>query len=143
MQMTERETYTALAVVEHPPTALLEYTAGEACAPALLARATAMGLPPAIAQTACTVLQKAVRCLDEAGRARRGTFKRVKLIETAVDACREPVASALRLGMLASPTDGRAFLRLWCDVCEPWERNKLVDMLRTDVYDNDHSRLTR
>lgn len=135
MYITPASTLTALAVLERPPQALVEYTADYAPSPGLVAKATARGLPPAAAEIACAVLTKAIACLDEASSMRRG-YGRAKRLEQALEACHEPTATALRLAMVACPTDGRALLRLWREVCEPNERNAMIEMLMISENSN-------
>jgi hypothetical protein len=113
-----------------PPAALLAFTKDHPASPGLLAKATAAGIGPCCAELACSVLTRAIECLDTAGQMRRGGFARAKLIETALQACRPPVSDALRVAMVACPVDGRALLRLWAEVADYHERGAMLDMLR-------------
>jgi hypothetical protein len=125
-----RNVAAALSKVADKPRALLDFTRDHAASPGLLAKATAAGLPAECAELACSVLTRVIECLDTAGQMRRGTYGRAKLIETALQACRPPVSDALRVAMVACPVDGRALLRLWNEVADPWERGAMLDMLR-------------
>jgi hypothetical protein len=126
-----RNVAAALSKVADKPRALLDFTRDHPASPGLLAKATAAGLPVDCAELACSVLTRVVECLDTAGQMRRGGFARAKLIETALQACRPPVSDALRVAMVACPVDGRAVLRLWAEVADPWERGAMLDMLRS------------
>lgn len=129
MQLTAHTAYSALATVERLPADLARYVAGVEPSPGLLARASASGLPANTAVTVCAVLTRVIKCLDDAGRMRKTSFGRAKLLETALEGCRAPVGDALRLGMVACPVDARAMLRLWSCVCEPHERGEMLRLL--------------
>jgi len=133
MQMTPDQTFTALSVVEHRPPALVAYLGTAPASQALVDKAVARGLPADLAATACGVLGKVIKCLDDAGSMNKRMYGRAKLLETALEACREPIASALRVGMVACPVDGRAMLRLWQHVCEPHERDAMINLLQMTV----------
>jgi len=135
--MTDLAIYTpnlgrALNTVMTPPPALIEFVRGHAVSPGLVAKAEAAGLPADCARLACGVLTRVIECLDQAAQLRRGSgYARAKLLETALSACRPPVSDALRVAMVACPTDGRALLRLWNEVADYPERGAMLDMLRT------------
>lgn len=129
MQPAVTSTFMALNTVANPPPALLSYARNQPASPALIAKAKARGLTPEVAEIAAGVLTRVVKCLDDAGRMRKGTYARAKAMETALEACRPPVSDALRLGMVACPVDGRAVLRLWREICEPHERGAMMDLL--------------
>jgi hypothetical protein len=118
-----RETY-------GPSGAMTAYN-DQPASPGLVAKARAAGLPADAAELACGVLTKVITCLDGAAKLRRGSgYARAKLIETALHACRPPVSDALRVAMVACPIDGRAMLRLWCEVADYHERGVMLDLLR-------------
>lgn len=119
-----------MTVVDRCPPALSAFIAATPAPAGLVEKATARGLPADTARTACAVLGRVIKALDDAGRMNKRTYGRAKLLETALEACREPVASALRVGMVACPVDGRAMLRLWRHVCEPGEQDIMQNYLR-------------
>jgi hypothetical protein len=119
-----------MSVVERCPPAITAFIANAPASTALVEKAIGRGLPANLAHTACAVLGKVIKCLDDAGRMNKRTYGRAKLMETALEACREPVASALRVGMVACPVDGRAMLRLWRHVCEPGEQDAMINLLQ-------------
>lgn len=121
----------ALNTVMTPPPALIEFTRGTTASPGLVEKAKAAGLPVDVAELACATMTKVITCLDHAAKLRRGSgYARVKLLETALDACRPPVSDALRVAMVACPVDGRAMLRLWREVADMHERSAMFDLLR-------------
>lgn len=121
----------ALTTVMTPPPALIEFVRDTPASPGLVAKAKAAGLSAEAAELACATMTRVIGCLDRAARIRRGSgYARAKLLETALDACRPPVSDALRVAMIACPVDGRAMLRLWCEVAEMHERGAMLDMLR-------------
>jgi len=128
----------ALAVCERLPPAITAFLGSSPAFPALVEKATARGLPGHVAQVACGVLGKVIKSLDDAGKLPKTSYGRAKLLETALEACREPVASALRVGMAACPVDGRAMLRLWTHVCEPGEQRAMVDALKMQNIENSY-----
>lgn len=135
MQLSHSQAYTALAVVDRCPPAISAFIATAPAPAGLVEKATARGLPASTALVACAVLGKVIKALDDAGKLSKRTYGRAKLLETAMEATREPVASALRVGMVACPVDGRAMLRLWTHVCEPGERGAMIDALKMQSID--------
>lgn len=121
----------ALTTVMTPPPALIDFVRGTTASPGLMTKARAVGLSTEVAELACATMTRVIRCMDEAARLRRGSgYARAKLLETALDACRPPVSDALKVAMVACPVDGRAMLRLWCEVADMHERGAMLDMLR-------------
>lgn len=119
-----------------PPAALIEFARACPASPGLLAKATAKGLRGDVAAIACGVMTRVIKALDDAGRLPKRTYARAKCLETALEACRPPMADALRLAMVSCPVDGRAMLRLWSEVCEPGERGAMFDLLRPGEVQN-------
>lgn len=67
------------------------------------------------------------------GHLRRRDFERSKRMERILAATQEPVLSALRCAMAASPTNGRACVRHWDAVCDSDERGRLAWLIGLDT----------
>lgn len=93
------------------------------------------GLPIELAELCAGLLASVVDDLVTCSRLERTDFERSKRMERVLTACEEPAASALRLAMAASPTNGRAIARHWDAICERPERGKLAWLLglQTDM----------
>ena len=92
------------------------------------------GLPLDLAEMCGGLLASVVDDLVTASKLRRTDFERAKRMERVLEATNEPALFALRIAMAASPTNGRAILRHWDQLCEKYERGKLAWLIgmRTD-----------
>jgi hypothetical protein len=75
------------------------------------------------------VLASVIEDLIAASKLHRSDFERTKRKERVLAAAREPVFSALRLAIAASPVNGRAAVAHWDMICEHYEVGKLAYML--------------
>ena len=93
------------------------------------------GLPIELAELCGGLLASVVDDLVAASKLRRSDFERAKRLERVVAATNEPAVFALRIAMAASPTNGRAVLRHWDQLCEHEERGMLAWLvgMRTDA----------
>jgi hypothetical protein len=93
------------------------------------------GLPLELAELCGGLLASVVDDLVAASKLRRSDFERAKRMERVLEATNEPQVFALRCAMAASPTNGRAVLRHWDQLCEHEERGMLAWLvgMRTDA----------
>lgn len=90
--------------------------------PALTTACRQAGLPLELAELCAGLLASVADDLNEASKLRRSDFERAKRMERILQATEEPAASALRIAMAASPTNGRACARHWDAICDKSER---------------------
>lgn len=102
---------------------------------ALTTQCRQAGLPIELAELCGGLLASVVDDLVAASKLRRTDFERAKRLERVVAATEEPAVFALRIAMAASPTNGRAVLRHWDQLCEYEERGMLAWLvgMRTDA----------
>jgi hypothetical protein len=86
-------------------------------------------LPIELAELCAGLLASVVDDLVEISRLPKRDFNRAKRIERVLAAAEEPVASALRVAMAASPVNGRACVRHWDAICDKREIGKLAWLL--------------
>lgn len=103
------------------------------------------GLPLELAELCGGLLASVVDDLVTASKLRRSDFERAKRMERVLEATNEPALFALRIAMAASPTNGRAVLRHWDQLCEQEERGMLAWLvgMRTDAsekYSRQHAK---
>ena len=103
--------------------------------PAMTLACRQAGLPMELAELCGGLLASVVDDLVAASKLRRSDFERAKRLERVVEATQEPALFALRIAMAASPTNGRAVLRHWDQLCEHEERGMLAWLvgMRTDA----------
>jgi len=82
------------------------------------------------------VLASVIDDLIVVSRLNRSDFERTKRKERVLAAAQEPVASALRLAIAASPVNGRAAVAHWDVVCEHHEVGKLAWLLGMPTGDS-------
>lgn len=87
------------------------------------------GLPIELAELCGGLLATVADDLVTASKLPRSDFERSKRMERILGACEEPAASALRIAMAASPTNGRACARHWDAICDQSERGKFAWLL--------------
>jgi hypothetical protein len=87
------------------------------------------GLNSPVADVCAGVLASVIEDLIAVSRLNRSDFERTKRKERVLAAAQEPVASALRLAIAASPVNGRAAVAHWDVVCEHHEVGKLAWLL--------------
>jgi hypothetical protein len=87
------------------------------------------GLPLELAELCAGLLASVVDDLVEASRLKPADFERSKRIERVLAAAEEPAVFALRCAMAASPTNARACVRHWDNICDAGERGKLAWLL--------------
>jgi hypothetical protein len=102
--------------------------------PAMTTACRQAGLPLELAEMCGGLLASVVDDLVTASKLRRSDFERAKRMERVIEATQEPALFALRIAMAASPTNGRAILRHWDQLCEHEERGMLAWLvgMRTD-----------
>lgn len=91
------------------------------------------GLPIDLAELCGGLLASVADDLHEASQLPRTAFERAKRLERVMAACEEPAASALRIAVAASPTNGRACARHWDAICDNHERGKFAWLLGMDT----------
>ena len=94
--------------------------------PTLTTACRQAGLPIELAELCGGLLASVVDDLVTASKLRRSDFERAKRMERVLEAAQEPQLFALRVAMAASPTNGRAVLRHWDQLCEYEERGMLA-----------------
>lgn len=106
--------------------------------PLLVTACRQVGLPIDVALVAAGLLASVVDDLITVSKLPKHDFERSKRLERILAATEEPAASALRLAMAASPTNGRAAARHWDAICDKGERGKLAWLLgmQTDAAYN-------
>lgn len=87
------------------------------------------GMPLELAEICAGVLASVADDLITIGRLARSDFERSKRMERVLAATEEPVLSALRLAMAASPINGRACARHWDAICDKPEVGKFAWLL--------------
>src|SRR3954463_1999584 len=133
-----------LPAVTRPPQYAVEQAAAHAerigvlvriKSPAMTTACRQAGLPLDLAELCGGLLASVVDDLGTASKLRRSDFERAKRMERVLEATNEPALFALRIAMAASPTNGRAVLRHWDQLCEHEERGKLAWLvgMRTDA----------
>jgi hypothetical protein len=91
------------------------------------------GLPIELAELCAGLLASVVDDLHTASTMPRTSFERAKRLERVMAACEEPCASALRVGIAASPTNGRACARHWDAICDKHEIGRFAWLLGLDT----------
>ena len=86
--------------------------------PTLTAACERAGVPAGYAVLCGGLLASIIDDLIRIGNLRRSDFERTKRKQRVLAAADEPAASALRLAMAASPTNGRAAVAHWDAICE-------------------------
>jgi len=97
--------------------------------PALIAACTQRGLSLYHAELCAGVLASVVDDLIAVSRLPRNDFERTKRKQRVLEAAQEPIMSALRCAIAASPVNGRAAIEHWDVVCEKHEIGKLAWLL--------------
>lgn len=97
--------------------------------PTLVTACRQAGLPMDVAETCAGLLASVIDDLVQIGQMRKTDFQRTKRKERVLAAASEPMASALRLAMAASPVNGQAAIAHWDMVCEKHELGKLAWLL--------------
>lgn len=87
------------------------------------------GLPIELAEVCAGLLASVVDDLVAASKLPKADFERAKRMERVLAAADEPAASALRLAVAASPTNGRACARHWDAICDKSEIGKFAWLL--------------
>lgn len=105
--------------------------------PTLTTACRQAGLPIELAELCGGLLASVVDDLVTISDLPRSSFERSKRLERVLACTEEPAASALRLAMAASPTNGRACARHWDAICDKGERGKFAWLLglQTDTAD--------
>lgn len=91
------------------------------------------GLSIELAELCAGLLASVADDLHAASKLRRTDFERAKRLERVMAACEEPCASALRVGIAASPTNGRACARHWDAICDKHEIGRFAWLLGMDT----------
>lgn len=79
------------------------------------------------------LLASVVDDLVAVSRLPKSDFERSKRLERILAATEEPAASALRIAMAASPTNGRACARHWDAICAKHETGKFAWLMGMDT----------
>src|ERR1700760_1714954 len=101
--------------------------------PTLLTDCRQRGMPMALAEVVSGLLASVVDDLVTIGRLPRSDFERSKRLERVLMAAQQPSPSALRLGIAASPVNGRAAVRHWDVICPAPETGKFAWLLNMDT----------
>ncbi len=91
------------------------------------------GLPIELAELCGGLLASVADDLHAASELPRSSLERSKRLERVLAACEEPNASALRIAIAASPTNGRACVRHWDAICDKHERGRVAWLLGVDT----------
>ena len=91
------------------------------------------GLPLELAELCAGVLASVVDDFVQASQLPRTDFERSKRLERILACTEEPVVSALRCAMDASPVNGRACARHWDAICEQREVGRFAWLLGMDT----------
>jgi len=105
--------------------------------PAMTTACRQAGLPIELAELCGGLLASVVDDLVTASQLDKTDFERAKRMERVLAATQEPAIHALRIAMMAAPTNGRACARHWDAICDKGESGKLAWLLGMDT-DNAH-----
>lgn len=131
-----------LAVISRPSQIAVEraYTEAARIAPYVRVRSASLttacrqiGLPIDLAELCGGLLASVIDDLVAVSELPRKSFECSKRLERILATTEEPAASALRIAIHASPTNGRAAARHWDAICDRGERGKFAWLLRMDT----------
>ncbi len=101
--------------------------------PTLTTACRQAGLPLELAELCGGLLASVVDDFVQASVLPRNDFERSKRLERILACTEEPVVSALRCAMAASPVNGRACARHWDAICEQREVGRFAWLLGMDT----------
>lgn len=94
--------------------------------PSLTLACRQAGLPMDLAELCAGLLASVIEDLIAVSNMRKTDFDRTKRKQRILAATSEPMASALRIAMAASPINGQAALAHWDAICDKHELGKLA-----------------